>query len=226
MAGSKSGGFTLEFQKSSYENLNKQMDNLKKVAPELGFKMLVKLLFDIKYLAQNKLRSDKHIITSRLRNSIYVQTPAQKYANRGDNADSYSDRKGKSYSRTLDVELSGMEGAVGTNVEYANAIEFGYPAQTINAKPGGVLTWMPEAEGEAWFTGKKMSSLKKYYKTSTGENTFKRSRIFVKSIRHPGFAGDSFLYWAMKHVDVKKRARELSKTLLPDIHKGRTNEEL
>ena len=226
MAGSKSGGFTLEFQKSSYENLNKQMDNLKKVVPESAYKMVVKLLFDIKYLAQNKLRSDKHIITSRLRNSIYVQTPGQKYANRGDNAENYTDKKGKSYSRTLDVELTGMEGAVGSNVEYANAIEFGYPAQTIMAKPGGFLTWMPEEEGEAWFTGKKMSSLKKYYKTKSGENTFERKRIFVKSIKHPGFAGDSFLYWAMKHVDVNKRARELSKELLPDIHKGKTNEKL
>ncbi len=28
--------------------------------------------------------------------------------------------------------------------------------------------------------------------------------IFAKSVKHPGYAGDSYLYWALKNVDVTK----------------------
>ena len=217
MAGSRSGGFTLEFQKQSYLNLNKQMEKLSKIAPEKAFKMLVQLLFDIKFLAQQKLKSDRHIDTSRLRNSIYVKTLGQKFAKKSNNSETYT-VKGKSYSSDFNIALTDKEGAVGTNVEYADAIEFGYPPHIIEAKDGGVLSWLPKTEGKVQFTNaNNKTTTRKYYKDRSGQFTLKRDRIFAKRVRHPGFAGDSFLYWALKNVDVDKRAREISKELLNTI---------
>lgn len=114
----------IEISKQSQQNLFKQMDKLKKLAPEKARGGMIKLLFDIKALAQNKLKFDKHIVTSRLRNSIYVQ--ANKLPQVQDNDLTYSDNDGKSYKSALNVKLNDNEGAVGTNVEYAGKIEFGY----------------------------------------------------------------------------------------------------
>ena len=101
-------------------NLNKQMDIIKAQYPEKAMDMVVKLLYDIKLLAQQKLKVDGHIVTSRLRNSIFVKSKRQ-----GDTS-SYSDDEGRLFSRDLDVQLSDMEGAVGTDVDYAAKIEYQY----------------------------------------------------------------------------------------------------
>lgn len=101
-------------------NLNKQMDIIKAQYPEKAMDMVVKLLYDIKLLAQQKLKVDGHIVTSRLRNSIFVKSKRQ-----GDTS-SYSDKEGRLFSRDLDVQLSDMEGAVGTDVDYAAKIEYQY----------------------------------------------------------------------------------------------------
>ncbi|PNX45903.1 MAG: hypothetical protein BV456_13010 [Thermoplasmata archaeon M8B2D] len=185
MAGSKGGGATIELQKQSFDNFKKQMNKLEKMAPEKAFKGLVTLLFDIKTLAQQKLKSDRHIKTSRLRNSLYVKTLGQKFANRSNNKDSFS-ADGKSYSSDFQVNLKENEGAIGTNVEYGPAIEFGYGAHTIEAKNFPVL----------------------------GN---KKVGFFGKKVNHPGFAGDSFLYWALKNVDTDKRGREVAKEILNGI---------
>ena len=222
MAGSKKGGATIELQQASYNNMMSQMNLLQQKSPAQAMKMLITLLFDIKTLAQLKLKSDRHIDTSRLRNSIYVKTLAQKGAKRADNKESYT-VKGKTYSKELDVELTNKEGAVGTNVEYAAAIEFGYPAQTITPKNGKFLSWLPKAEGEAWFDFGKSWKLKKYYKDKTGSITLeKQNRVFAKKVNHPGFAGDSFLYWALKHVNVEKRAMEMYQDLFKEVKVGYT----
>lgn len=184
MATSKGGGCTIELTEQSKKNIDLQMAKLKNLAPKLAFDGMIKILFDIKGLAQMKLKSDRHIKTSRLRNSIYVQT--LKGANIGDNKANYSDDEGKTYKSELNVNLTDKEGAVGTNVEYAGAIEYGYGAHTITAKnPKGLM------------------------KKEKGKWTF-----FGKSVKHPGFKGDSFLYWAMKNVDLDKRWREVSSNLL------------
>ena len=186
MAGSKSGGVTFELTEQSKRNIDLQMGKLKQLAPEMAKKGMFKLLFDIKALAQNKLRSDSHIVTSRLRNSLYVQATNQKYTNQPDNSETYSDTAGKSYSRKLDVDLTDNEGAVGTNVEYAGAIEYGYGPHIIEAKnPKGLM----KKEKGVW-------------------------SFFGKSVNHPGFKGDSFLYWALKNVDLNRRWREVSAELL------------
>lgn len=183
MAGSKNGGVTFELTEQSKRNLEVQMVKLKKLAPETAKKGMFKLLFDIKALAQNKLKSDSHIVTSRLRNSIYVQAGDQQYQKVPDNSETYSDTAGKSYSRKLDVALTDNEGAVGTNVEYACAIEYGYGPHTIEVKNAKVL--------------------------GTPKKGF-----FGKKVQHPGFKGDSFLWWALKNVDLNRRWREVSDELL------------
>lgn len=181
MAASKGGGVTMELTEQSKRNLDIQLKKLNKLGSEAAFNGMIKLLVDIKSLAQNKLRSDKHIDSSRLRNSLYVQTAKRIVIK--DNSETYTDNNGKSYISTLDVELTEKEGAVGTNVEYAGAIEYGYGAHTIEAKNFPVL----------------------------GN---KKAGFFGKKVNHPGFKGDSFLYWALKNVDLNKRWREVSAELL------------
>lgn len=139
----------IEIQEAAMNNLNRQMEKLKRYAPEKAKGGMIKILFDIKALAQMKLEYNNHIVTSRLRNSIYVQTPTPSES--PDNSETYRDKDDKVFKSTLDVHLESNEAAVGTNVEYAAKIEYGY---------------------------------------------------------------NSFLYWALKNVDVDKRWRELSKELL------------
>lgn len=154
MADNRWGGTSIELTKQSKHNFDVQMNKLGTVAPEKAFKMIVTLLLDIKTLAQQKLKFNRHIKTSRLRNSLYVKTIGQKYANLPDNSISYKDKDNKSYSSDFDVDLEKYEGSVGTNVDYASKIEYLY---------------------------------------------------------------DSFLYWAMKNVNIEKRGRETAKELLNGI---------
>lgn len=177
-------GATFELQQQSKANLDKQFAKLKTLAPSEVFKMIVTLLFDIKTLAQLKLKNDGHIVTSRLRNSFYIK--AEKYAKRNSNSETYNDSNGKSYSRDFNVDLRKNEAAIGTNVEYAPAIEFGYSGHTIKAK-----------------------NFKQLGNPKVG--------FFGKEVHHPGFAGDSFLYWAVKNVNVDKRGRETAKEILKQI---------
>lgn len=154
MAGSKGGGVTIELTQQSKKNIDLQMAKLKKLAPETARKGMFKILFQIKSLAQEKLSYDNHIITSRLKNSIYVQANNPKDISMPDNKEKYQDKDGKSFDSKLDVQLTDNEGAVGTNVEYAGKIEYLY---------------------------------------------------------------DSFLYWAMKNVDLNKRWKEVRDELLYTI---------
>lgn len=178
-------GATIQLTRQSEANFKKQMKKLENLAPNEAFKGVVKLLFDIKLLAQNKLKADKHIVTSRLRNSLYVKTIGQKYAQRSNNSESYN-AYGKTYKSDFQVQLKEHEGAIGTNVEYGPAIEFGYGPHVIEVK-----------------NARSLGTVKKGF--------------FGKSVNHPGFAGDSFLYWALKNVDVDKRARDISKEILNTI---------
>jgi hypothetical protein len=132
---------------------------------------LAMVLFRIKALAQLRLTDRGHIVTSRLKNSIYVQMPKQSQANKigremgQENNKTYKYEGGSGDREMKTVNLQVGEGAVGTNVEYAGAIEFGSRAHDINSP---VLI-----KGVGW----------RYIK------------------KHPGFAGDSFLYWAAKNVN-------------------------
>lgn len=191
------GGASMVLTEESKKNLDAQFNKLKEKAPHSVTMGIVKMLFDIKFLAQNKLKADRHIVTSRLRNSLYVQintdylTAKKVYdqqSAKGGNSETYSDNEGKSYNSELNVELNKNQGAVGTNVEYAAAIEYGYAAHEIEAK-----------------------NFKQLGNPKVG--------WFGKKVKHPGFKGDSFLYWAAKNVNVSRRVSEMSKELLGDLTK-------
>lgn len=99
---------------------------------------ILKLGYNIKVLAQTRIKDKEHIITSRLRNSIYVQAKDKAAANQlPENQEDYSwpagiKKTGKRIlrwksgrsKRTMEtVVLSNDEIAIGTNVEYAPKIE-------------------------------------------------------------------------------------------------------
>jgi hypothetical protein len=107
----------------SFKKLDKRFKLLGKHYPEETFRAMVSLLFDMKLMAQRKIKKDGHIVTSRLRNSIFVKTPKQKFASRAGNKQIYSDNEGNSFGGDLNVRLRNFEGAVGTNVIYGQKIE-------------------------------------------------------------------------------------------------------
>lgn len=107
----------------SHKKLDKRFRILEKAYPEETFRAVVAILFDIKRLAQVKIKRDGHIVTSRLRNSIFVKTIRQKFANRQSNKRIYSDAIGNSFDGNININLKDFEGAVGTNVIYGQKIE-------------------------------------------------------------------------------------------------------
>ena len=113
----------IEIDRRSLSKLDDRMEFVSKYYPKEVYRMLVSILFDIKLLAQKKIKKDKHIVTGRLRNSIYVKTKNQQFAKRASNRKIYSDNIGNAFDADLNVYLRDFEGAVGTNVEYAKYIE-------------------------------------------------------------------------------------------------------
>lgn len=175
----------LEIDKESQKNLMKQFDALKVGGSASAYRAVVKVLFKIKSEAQLRLTGRGHIISSRLKNSIYVKTKTPTIA--PNNQLSYQDNTGKTYKSDLTtVKVGDLEGAVGTNVEYAHAIELGARPHVIQASKKKVL--------------------------SDGKS------IFGRRVNHPGFAGDSFLYWALKNVNVMQ---SVAKDMQDDLKFGR-----
>lgn len=119
-----SDGVQIELDKASLNHLEKQFNALGTTIKEASPKAIFKVLMKIKTEAQLRLKGRNHIVTSRLRNSIFVKM--NKIANTPDNQKSYTDKDGKRFNAELStVKInSDNEGAVGTNVEYANKIEF------------------------------------------------------------------------------------------------------
>ena len=123
----------LKVDKISEKQLSTKFKVLEFLYPEEIFRAIVTILFDIKLIAQKKLKADGHIVTARLRNSIYVKSPRQIFANRSNNKTAYTypggtDKQGRkqpggSGNRDLNTSLRGAEAAVGTNVVYARNIE-------------------------------------------------------------------------------------------------------
>lgn len=174
-------GGTIQIDKASKQKLDKKLKGMKKLPFN---EAIIRTLFDIKRLAQVRLKDRGHIETSRLRNSIYVKWPQQSKANRlsrGDNSKAYS-WNGGSGSRDLNITLGKNEGAVGTNVEYASAIERGARPHKIRVK-----------------NAKTLGTVK------TG--------FFGKEVNHPGYGGDSYLYWATRNINrnINKYMKEVAK---------------
>lgn len=170
----------IEIDSRSFDNLNKNFDEVKKKIPEFTYRSLVAFLFNAKSLAQNRLKDHKHIVTSRLRNSIYVKSHAKRQDNK-----QYNDSNGRSYSAELEtVALKDQEAAIGTNVEYAAAIERGARPHTIYPVKAKFLSWINKTTG---------------------------GRVFARRVNHPGFGGDSYLWWAVQNADDKEFVKEYNR---------------
>lgn len=177
----------ITIDKSAMDNIQKQFNSLKTGGGASAYRALMKVAFKIKSEAQLRLTGRGHIITSRLKNSIFVKSKKMNDVINASNSLSYSDGKGKSYKSDLStVSLNDNEFAVGTNVEYAPAIELGARPHIIEAKNRKVLS-----------DGKK---------------------FFGRRVNHPGYSGDSFLYWAMKNVNVMQ---SVAKDMQEDMKTGK-----
>lgn len=109
----------LEIDSGSRNKLFSNLDQVAKKIPAATYEAIVVFLFNAKSLAQNRIKEKKHIVTSRLRNSIYVKSNAKLQDQR-----TYSDNEGNTFNGDLStVTLKEQEAAVGTNVEYAEKIE-------------------------------------------------------------------------------------------------------
>jgi hypothetical protein len=109
------------------------MDILKKDGGRSALSAVAKLAFKIKAEAQLRLKGKMHIVTSRLRNSIYVK--ANPPIHKTGNTETYKNEpptNGKYVKnfkqQTFDSDLKSVsvketEFAIGTNVEYAPKIE-------------------------------------------------------------------------------------------------------
>lgn len=108
---------SIEIDQKSFDHLNKQMEVLKQGTPRSLYSAITKIGYKIKAEAQMRLRGKNHIVTSRLRNSLFVKTKSK-------HSLSYQDNKGGSFIsdlRTITIKENDI--AIGTNVIYAEYIE-------------------------------------------------------------------------------------------------------
>jgi hypothetical protein len=138
---------TVEFSYRDKQKLDKNLELIKKEIPAATYEALVSFLFSVKSLAQNRIKDRKHIVTSRLRNSIFVQSHAKLQDRK-----THTDTNGRSYSSELDVTLKKHEAAVGTNVEYALSVERGSAPHVILPAKKKVLSWIDKATGKRMFS--------------------------------------------------------------------------
>ena len=112
----------IEVDSQSMERLKKQFDKLQKEGGRTAFDAITKIAFKIKAESQLRLKGCRHIITGRLRNSIYVKGQRPIYIS--GNAPTYSDDLGNTFQSDLKtVVLAETELAIGSNVDYAAKIE-------------------------------------------------------------------------------------------------------
>ena len=164
---------------SSLANFNKQMDFLKQKGETSLYKAICMVAMRIKTTAQLRLKGQRHVVTSRLINSIYMQAKDQSKADQyaaGKNPSSYSSNEGSFSAKMESVSLTDSEIAVGSNVRYADIIENGTPPHVIK---------------NGWGKG--------------------------IEINHPGYKGDSYLYWAMQNVNI---AESLASEMRNDMKFG------
>lgn len=110
----------LHLDMNSLNHFTDQMNILKAKGGRSMYSALIKVGMKIKTEAQLRLSGCEHVVTSRLKNSIYLK--AKKDV--PNNPRQYSDLVGKSWDADLTtVQVDENEIAVGTNVEYAGKIE-------------------------------------------------------------------------------------------------------
>lgn len=108
---------SITLDQASLDRLNQQMDVLRDGGTKAVSWSIRKIGDKIKNEASLRLRGQKHIVTSRLRNSLFVKTTTKPDFN-------FSDNKGNNFVSDLkSVSLDTGDIAIGTNVEYAEKIE-------------------------------------------------------------------------------------------------------
>lgn len=122
----------ITIDKKSMLNVDEALKGLKNVN---WFEGIVRILVQIKSLAQLRLTEKEHIITGRLKNSIYIKTPNQSEADKIARQQGIENKKrytwvtvgnikgGSADADLTTVKLKNSEGAVGTNVVYSGKIE-------------------------------------------------------------------------------------------------------
>jgi len=158
------GAASIELTKQSQANFDSQMRKLERRMDMSVDKGLIKFMQNVKNRAQSRLKARGHNDTTRLVNSISVQ-----------------DKRGSDNER-LNVTLQDHEFAVGTNVEYAAAVELGSRPHIIRAKNAKTL--------------------------GTPDTGY-----FGKEVHHPGYGGDSYLYWAARTASIDDTVQAIKKEL-------------
>ena len=154
---------TLELDKASQQQYNRSLRDYGKKAEKAIKDGIVKTCMSIETIAKQRLSgmmgSAKHIITNRLRASVHMEVKGM---------NSFRAVKDSKVSDgSLNVSIGNMEGVIGTNVDYAEAIENGFAPHEIKPRHAKVLVFKK---------GGKM--------------------IFTKKVNHPGFKGESYLRFA------------------------------
>jgi len=168
------GQVKLELDKASQKRIMNQLEIARDQGKKSAYYAMMKVAFKIKSEAKLRLVGRGHIITSRLANSIFVQAKNLLNVTKSDNSLTYTDHTGKSYKSKLSTVTLGEN-------EFAVGTNVSYgPAIEIGAKPHII-----EAKNSRVLGNTKVG-------------------FFGKRVNHPGFAGDSYLYWAFKNVDIIK----------------------
>lgn len=171
----------LNIDARSFDNFQRQMDILKVEGEKSFYRALCKVAMKIQSSAKLRLKGQGHVKTSRLINSIYLQGSDQGKVDEiaRNNPATYS-ADGKTYNAKMTtLGLTDKEVAVGTNVEYAGAMEMGAKAHYIRPKNKKALAFM-------------LGGIK----------------VIRKAVWHPGYKGDSYLQWAIQNVDIKQSLAE------------------
>jgi hypothetical protein len=118
-------GISIEIDKASLANLERQFSLLGTTIDKASPKAIFKVLMKIRSYAMLRLTGRGHVVTSRLKNSIYVETGDPRINTELPKTYTDESEPPKSYNAELKtVRLKENEGAVGTNVEYGGKIEF------------------------------------------------------------------------------------------------------
>jgi len=116
----------IELDQASFDNIQKQLNALKENGAKSTYHALLKVAFKVKTEAQLRLTGRGHIVTSRLKNSIFIKSKNMTGVLKNGNEITYTDNDGKSYSSDFECgSLEANEFAIGTNVIYGRKIEFG-----------------------------------------------------------------------------------------------------
>jgi len=131
---------SMEVTNKSVTDTLAALQNVRVLFPKEAYRAVIQIAFKVKKIAQEKIKSDGHIVTSRLRNSIFVDSKDKRQTSNANNRIAYSDNKGNTFSAGLSVPIYENEVAVGTNVVYAEKIEkldsyIEYGAETVDADP-------------------------------------------------------------------------------------------